>query len=241
MGFFDVKDGEGGTVEDRVAIVAVACFAVAWIPVMLIWKCVSVARRRASDAEQGNVPVTTHASDPEKHPLPPQMVPGGRFSILSAAYNDGDDDDDYHDDHHSGGGPYRSSEADGPRRPEPLAGGRRHKRRGESARDGDRRHAAERHPERARHRGDFDSARCTRPTKHEEEEDPHEPPHHQRGRRSEYEHYPGEPLRVQGDDEGRKLDGARSRHRSHRRRHHEARRDLEAPPEQGDSFEEVSI
>lgn len=174
MDFFDVKDGEGGTVEDRIAIVVVSCFAVSWIPIMVVWKCVSVARRRSSDVEQGNVPVTTHASDPEKHPLPPQMVPSGRFNSLPAPYDDDDGDDSGRD------RLYRPSEAEGPRRPEPLAGGRRHKRHGESA----GRHSNSANRERSK-------------LKHAKEE-PHKPYRyrHQRGRRSEYEHYPDEPLRV---------------------------------------------
>lgn len=68
--FFDVGDGEGGTVADRVAIVAIVCFAFSWIPVMVIWKIVSVCRSDNTDVEHGNAPVTTRASAPREHPQP---------------------------------------------------------------------------------------------------------------------------------------------------------------------------
>lgn len=220
MGFFDVEDGEGGTVEDRVAIVVVACFAVSWIPIMLIWKCVSVVRRRSRNAEQGDVPVTTHASDPEKHPLPPQMVPGARFSIPSVPYGD-------EDNYGSRDKPYRSSEVEGPRRPEPLAGGRRHRCRDESARVGDRSHDADKDLERVRRREDFDSAKHERSS--HAEKDPHKPSRRQRGRRSEYDHYPDEPVRK---------DENRLRHKSRRR--HEDQQESENALHHG-TFEEVSI
>lgn len=70
MGFFEVGDGDGGTVTDRVAIVAIVGFAFSWIPVMIIWKIITVCKAGNRDVEKGNMPVTTHASNPKDHPQP---------------------------------------------------------------------------------------------------------------------------------------------------------------------------
>lgn len=78
MGFFDVGDGEGGTPEDRIAIICIVAFAFCWIPIFVIWKCINVMRRKEDDAEVGNFPVTTHNSDPEKNPYHPAPQPKKR-------------------------------------------------------------------------------------------------------------------------------------------------------------------
>lgn len=70
MGFFEVGDGDSGAVSDRIAIVAIVCFAFSWIPVMIIWKLVTLCKARNSehDVEKGNMPVTNRASKPKDHP-----------------------------------------------------------------------------------------------------------------------------------------------------------------------------
>lgn len=78
MGFFDVGDGEAGTAEDRIAIICIVAFAFCWIPIFIIWKLITVMRRKDGDAEAGNVPVTTHNSDPEKNPYHPVAAPNKR-------------------------------------------------------------------------------------------------------------------------------------------------------------------
>lgn len=75
MGFFDVGVGEGGTPEDRIAIICIVAFAFCWIPIFIIWKCVTVMRRKDTDVEGGNTPVTTRNSDPKKNPYHPAPRP----------------------------------------------------------------------------------------------------------------------------------------------------------------------
>lgn len=74
MGFFDVEDGEGGSAEDRIAIIAVVGFAFCWIPIFLVWKCISVLRH-PNTKEKESMPTTTHDADPEKHPYHPEAPP----------------------------------------------------------------------------------------------------------------------------------------------------------------------
>ncbi|KAJ4390116.1 hypothetical protein N0V93_007589 [Gnomoniopsis smithogilvyi] len=75
MGFFVVGDSEGGSVADRIAIVGVVTLAFSWIPVFVVWKCISVMRRGRNGNENGNTPVTTNNSDPEKQPYHPDPQP----------------------------------------------------------------------------------------------------------------------------------------------------------------------
>ncbi|CAN8102002.1 unnamed protein product [Discula destructiva] len=78
MGFLDVGDGEGGSVEDRIAIVCVVAFAFCWIPIFLVWKCITVIRRKDGGVEAGNAPVTTRNVDAEKSPYDPAPEPKRR-------------------------------------------------------------------------------------------------------------------------------------------------------------------
>lgn len=70
MSYFKIGDSEGGSDMDRIAIVGVTVLAFCWIPMFLVWKCISVMRRKNHDVG-GNVPVTTNNSDPVKHPYHP--------------------------------------------------------------------------------------------------------------------------------------------------------------------------
>lgn len=81
MGFFDVQDGEGGSVQDRIAIIIIISLAFSWIPVMIIWRIITIFRRRhGRNMEDGNMPITTRSFDPRDHPQPrftPTPVYGG--------------------------------------------------------------------------------------------------------------------------------------------------------------------
>lgn len=82
MHFFTVKDGDGGSVADRYAIAGVIVLAFSWIPIMLTLKCISVMRRKGPTGnENGNTPVTTKNSDPEKNPYHPGPQPQGPIAV----------------------------------------------------------------------------------------------------------------------------------------------------------------
>lgn len=101
MGFFEVGDGDGGAIADRVAIVIIICFAFSWIPVMIIWKIVTVCREGRVDVEDGNMPVTTRAPSPKKKPQP-VFTPGvarGEAALARQSQNGhgaGPDDSRHH-------------------------------------------------------------------------------------------------------------------------------------------------
>lgn len=242
MGFFDVEDGEGGSAEDRIAIVAVACFAVAWIPIMLVWKCISIARRRRTNLDVGNMPVTTHNPDPEKYPLPYKGSPydGPRTR-----------DDSSRPSHRRHG--HTSTDADAhadmPRRPEPLAGAPRHK----STAGRSHRRMRDSPAEGPQHRGDTGSVGISlNSSKHDKghrgrghsSSQPHSlrpgatgSPYNATRRSREDEHYPGDPLRI--ERRGKEANEADRYHRSSPR--HQDAHEGSANSVSHDKFEELLI
>ncbi|KAJ0118585.1 hypothetical protein J7T55_012837 [Diaporthe amygdali] len=70
MAIFTSDEGEGGTTAERVAVVGIICFSFSWIPVFIIWKLISIHRRRNRSLDQeieaGNMPFQTNPSKPTR-------------------------------------------------------------------------------------------------------------------------------------------------------------------------------
>lgn len=166
----------------------------------IVWKCFSVLRRRHEDPNDGNLPVTTHSSDPQKHPYHPRMAPPprGRYGDVLSRHEQA------RSHRRDDAPPYQESVADMPRRPGPLAGNSDYR----SSRDTDRAHHAGIHESvGATHRNDFDSGEASRSERPKQA----------------YEHSVGSKVRESRGDPEARQNNSREQHRHHGSRQYRGR------------------